>query len=97
MEPNNDMQKMMAVQVQQKSAGISFALTFFFGGLGLFYTSPVMAIVATLIDIVLWIVTVITLGLGMLLLIPAKILWIILGITKVTKYNKDLLSREWKK
>src|SRR5438477_9159606 len=54
-----------------KSVGVAFVLTFFFGPLGLFYVSAPLAIAALVVDFLL---LVFTLGLGLVLAWPTTII-----------------------
>lgn len=58
---------------QDKSVGVAFALTFFFGTLGLFYVIP--AGQAILVNIGAVILAVVTIGFGLFLIIPGAIVW----------------------
>lgn len=68
---------------KDKSVGVAFALTFFFGPLGLFYVSTLIAVVALVINFV---VLVMTLGLGVTLTWPATI---ILGCILADRRHRD--------
>ncbi|MGY5764092.1 hypothetical protein ACXET9_02680 [Brachybacterium sp. DNPG3] len=61
----------------EKSVATAFVLTFFFGPLGMLYSTVVGGLVMLGIDLVVsvvgWILTAISLGLGLFLLIPAYI------------------------
>lgn len=76
---------------KDKSVGIAFALTFFFGPLGLFYLSTSMAIAALVINIVVFVVT---LGLGVILTWPAIIiLGCMMADRRHREYQAWLLAR----
>jgi len=67
-----------------KSVLASILLTFFFGPLGMFYSTVVGAIIMLVLYIVIGIVT---LGLGLIILHPIAIIW---GAVAVSSYNKKL-------
>ena len=55
---------------RDKSVGVAFALTFFFGPLGLFYVSTSIALAALVVSVVVFVMT---LGLGVIVTWPATI------------------------
>ncbi|PFG17098.1 hypothetical protein ATK74_1659 [Propionicimonas paludicola] len=57
---------------RRKSVGVAFVLTFFFGPLGMFYSTVSGAIVMLLISLVMLPVTA---GVGSILVWPASIIW----------------------
>lgn len=76
---------------KDKSVGVAFALTFFFGPLGLFYVSTAMAIAALVINIVVFVVT---LGLGVILTWPAIIIvGCVMADRRHREYQAWLLAR----
>ena len=68
---------------RDKSVGVAFVLTFFFGAFGLFYVSAPIAIAALVINFV---VLVLTLGLGLIFTWPAII---ILGCIMAGRRHRD--------
>ena len=81
------------VQSQQKSVGIGMLLTLFFGGLGMFYVSIIMGILFTIIEIVLVVVAVFTMGIGLLFLLPYHIFTVLVTIFFIRSYNKKLFTK----
>ncbi|HEX8935401.1 MAG TPA: hypothetical protein VF788_14655 [Pseudonocardiaceae bacterium] len=71
-----------------KSVGAALALTFFFGPLGLFYINVRGAIIAIVVSIV---VTLLTLGFGLLFVWPVTMVW-----AAVTASKKHQEFEEWK-
>lgn len=67
-----------------KSVGASIALTFFFGPLGMFYSTVTGAIIMLVLYLVIGFFT---LGLGLIVLHPIAIIW---GAVEVSNYNKKL-------
>jgi len=84
--------KTAAILTQSKSTGIAALLTLLFGGWGLFYVSIVSGLIATLIEIILGIVTFITFGFGLVLLVPFHIICLIWAMSAVNKYNRNLVN-----
>jgi Protein of unknown function (DUF2510) len=75
---------------RDKSVGVTFVLTFFFGPLGLFYVSTSVAIAALIVNFV---VVVLTLGLGLSLTWPAIIvLGCIMADRRHRRYQAWLLG-----
>lgn len=69
-----------------KSQGISFILTFLFGPLGLFYSTVLGGIIMLILGII---ITVVTLGMGAILVWLVCIVW---GAIAVSSYNGKLLG-----
>jgi len=67
-----------------KSVGASIALTFFFGPIGMFYSTLTGAIIMLVLYLVIGLFT---LGLGLIVLHPIAIIW---GAVEVSNYNKKL-------
>lgn len=74
-----------AVPPQRKSAGLAFVLTFFFGPLGMFYSTVNGAVIMTVLTFVL---VPLTLGLAWLVLWPVSIIW---GIVACENHNRELV------
>jgi hypothetical protein len=70
-----------------KSVGISLLLTFFFGALGMLYSTIWGAIIMILVSII---VATVTLGMGLFLVWPICMIW---GAIAAASYNKKLLSQ----
>lgn len=75
------------IVVSTQSVGISILLTFFFGPLGMLYSTITGAIVMLLVSLV---VGLLTLGFGLLLTWPVCILW---GALAANSYNRKILAR----
>jgi len=67
-----------------KSVGVSLLLTFFFGPLGLLYSTVIGAIVMLFLYLIIGIIT---LGFGIIILHPIAMIW---GAVSVSNYNKKL-------
>ena len=77
---------------QSKSMATGMIITWFFGGLGVFYVSLLGGLVLGSLEFIGWIVTFATLGFGVILLIPihiAALVWTYLG---VKKHNNKLIA-----
>lgn len=80
------------ILTQSKSMAVGLLITWFFGGLGVFYVSMMGGLVLGGLEVVAWIITFMTLGIGTILLIPlhfAALIWTYLG---VKKHNARLIS-----
>lgn len=74
-----------AMVVGQKSTGVAFVLTFFFGPFGLFYSSVTGGLIMTLIGIPF---SVLTLGVGYFFVWVGSIIW---GCVAADSHNKKML------
>ena len=74
------------VVMPTKSVGISILLTFFFGPLGIFYSSIVGGAVMLVLSII---VAIFTFGFGLFITWPICILW---GALAAKNYNERLLA-----
>lgn len=72
----------------RKSQGVSFLLTFFFGPLGLLYSSVVGGVILT---ISAFVVGMFTFGVGALLLWPVAIVW---GAAATSSFNSNQAHAE---
>ncbi|HOW55687.1 MAG TPA: hypothetical protein PLR60_13680 [Syntrophorhabdaceae bacterium] len=81
-----------AIMIQAKSLGVAIALTIFFGGLGLLYSTIPGGIVMSIVQIIVIIIAVFTLGLGLILFIPVHIISVIWAIIAIKKYNEKLIA-----
>ena len=70
-----------------KSVAISLILTFFFGALGMLYSTIWGAIIMIIVSIL---VATITLGMGLFLVWPICMIW---GALAAASYNKKLLAQ----
>lgn len=82
--------KLMMAQMNQKNVSIGVLLTFFFGGLGLFYASIAGGIIMTILELIAWATTLI--GIGFLLLPIIHIGCIIWAVVAINNHNKKLLQ-----
>uniref|UniRef100_UPI0039A714E5 hypothetical protein n=1 Tax=Ornithobacterium rhinotracheale TaxID=28251 RepID=UPI0039A714E5 len=85
---NTKTEKKIIIIKERKSVGISLLLTFFFGPLGMLYSTISGAIIMLIISIVL---SVITLGISLFFTWPICMIW---GAMAVNSYNKDLLIED---
>lgn len=76
----------VVVTKSTKSVGIAVALSFFFGPLGMLYSTILGAIIMFIISLV---VGIITLGIGLIVTIPICAIW---GGVAAHLHNKKLLS-----
>ncbi len=81
---NNQQQKI--VVLNQKSMGVSFLLTFFFGPLGMFYSTVLGGVVMLVVSVFVFIVTI---GLGTLLTWPICIIWAAIA---TSSHNKRAIN-----
>ena len=70
-----------------KSVAISLLLTFFFGPLGMLYSTIWGAVIMIIMSII---VTPLTLGMGLYLVWPICMIW---GALAAASYNKKLLAK----
>ncbi len=80
------------ILTQTKSTAVAVLLTIFFGGIGLFYVGAKSAIWMTIIESILFVITLITLGFGGILLVPFHIVALIMAINGVNKHNAQLIA-----
>lgn len=71
---------------QPKSVGLAFALTFFLGPLGLFYSSVIGGVVMLVLSVIL---AATSAGISLILTWPACIIW---GVIAANNYNSALAS-----
>lgn len=72
---------------QGKSVGVAFLLTFFFGPIGMFYSTILGAIIMLILYLVIGIIT---LGFGLIILHPIAIIWACIA---VSNHNGNLAKR----
>jgi len=70
-----------------KSVAISLVLTFFFGALGMLYSTIWGAVIMIIVSIF---IGMITLGMGLFLVWPVCMIW---GALAAASYNKKLLAK----
>lgn len=78
----------VVVNTQQKSVGVAFLLTFFFGALGLFYSTVVGGLIMTFLMALFLVLGFVTLGVGWVLFSLAWIVCIIWGCIAVSSGGK---------
>jgi TM2 domain-containing membrane protein YozV len=71
--------------MNQKSTGVALLLTFFFGPLGLFYSSVMGGVIMLLVG---GIIIVFTVGIGSILVWPICMIWAVMA---TSSHNKRLL------
>ena len=76
----------VVVVVSPKSVGISILLTFFFGPLGMLYSTVAGGLIMLLVSVVL---AAITAGISLLLTHPICIIW---GAVAASSHNKKMLA-----
>jgi hypothetical protein len=84
--------KTIAALIQAKSTGLAVVLSLFFGGLGLLYATIPGGIIMSIITVLVWILGIITLGIGLVLVPFVHFVCIIWAVIAVKKYNTKLLS-----
>lgn len=80
------------ILTQSKSMAVGLVVTWFMGGLGVFYVSLLGGLLLGSLELLFWIVTFFTLGIGVVLLVPvhiASLVWVYLGIKK---HNNRLIT-----
>ena len=86
-----DSWKVAAAMSQQKSPVLAVVLVFFFGGFGMFYVSIKAGIICSIIEIILWFLCFVIIG---LVLVPIfHISLIIYVIITISKYNQDVIAK----
>ena len=88
----SDAKVLATANLMSKNVGLGVFLTLFFGGLGLLYANVLWGVIGVIVEIVLIIVAVFTLGLGLLLLIPWHIITVIVAMNSIKNHNKRLLA-----
>lgn len=81
------------LQMQSKSMLIGLLLTLFFGGFGVFYFSTLGGIICAIIEIILWVVSFFTFGLGVLIVVPFHLICVIYTAIAINGHNKKLLQQ----
>jgi len=80
------------ILTQSKSMAAGMIITWFFGGLGVFYVSILGGLLLGGLELVAWIITFATFGIGVFLLIPVHIVALIWTYLGVKKHNNNLLA-----
>ena len=85
-------QPQRVVVTSTKSMGLAILLTVLFGPVGMFYSTIPGALVMMGVSLVIGLIGLLTLGLGLLLLIPMWPISIIWTAVATNNYNKKLLA-----
>lgn len=85
--PNPPQQRQTIIVKSTKSEAVAVLLALFFGPLGMLYASVKAAVIMFIISCV---VAFFSLGLGLLLTIPAGAIW---AYMEVKNYNEDILRQ----
>ncbi|MRJ09216.1 hypothetical protein EDL99_10140 [Ornithobacterium rhinotracheale] len=85
---NTKSEKRVIIIKQRKSVGLSLLLTFFFGPLGMLYSTIWGAIIMLIIS---GIVGIITLGMGLPFIWPICMIW---GALAARSYNNNIIIEE---
>ncbi len=85
-------EQVAAVAMRSKNMMLGLILAFFFGSIGLFYTSILLGLIGLAVEVVIWVIAVATLGLGSVLIIPWHIFSMILVAVLINSHNKRLLA-----
>lgn len=80
------------ILTQSKSMAVGLIITWFFGGLGVFYVSMIGGLVLGGLELIAWIIAFMTLGFGTILLIPLHLVALIWTYMGVKKHNAKLIS-----
>ena len=88
----SDAKILATANLMSKNVGLGVFLTLFFGGFGLLYANILWGVIGVVVEIVLVIVAIFTLGIGLLLLIPWHIFTVIVAMTCIKNHNKRLLA-----
>ena len=88
----NDNLAAAKLQIQAKSMGLGIVLTLLFGGFGIFYVSLFGGIICSLIEVTLLLLSILTFGLGIFIVIPFHILLLIYTVVAINNHNKNLLK-----
>lgn len=86
---NTSEPKKIVVVTSQKSLVASILLTLFFGPLGLFYSSVTGGVVMLILSII---VSIFTLGFGLLITFPICIIW---GVIATNQYNSKINNSKY--
>jgi len=89
----SDLKKLAIVQTQSKSLAAGLFLALFFGGFGMLYAGIIWGIIGIVIELMLWAVTTLTGGLGMVLIVPWHIFAALVTMICVNSHNKRLIAR----
>jgi hypothetical protein len=77
---------------QRKSVGVGVLLTLLFGGFGVFYASVVGGAILSALQVLFFVIALLTLGLGGILFIPLWIVALIVTCVAIEGHNKRLAA-----
>ncbi len=80
------------LMLRAKNMLLGFLLTFFFGSLGLFYASILGGIIMSIIEVIVIVIAVVTLGIGAILFPVTHIMCIIWALVAITRHNNRLIA-----
>ncbi|MCC8167067.1 MAG: hypothetical protein LIQ31_13190 [Planctomycetes bacterium] len=86
-----DSRDILRTQMRAKNGWLAALFTILFGGFGVFYVSFLGGIVASVIELVLLLISFSTGGIGSFLLVPWHIFCIIVALVMVSSHNNRLL------
>jgi len=81
------------ILTQTKNTAIGVILTLAFGGLGVFYGSIIGGVVMSIIEVICVVITALTLGFGIILLIPAHIISLVWVVVSINRHNQQLINK----
>ena len=84
---SQNQQTTIHVNVPTKSVGIALVLSFFFGPLGMLYSTVLGGVIMIIISTI---VAIFTLGLGLIITHPICVIW---AIVAANSHNKQVLER----
>ena len=87
-----ELSKQLLFLAQKKSIGIAFVLTFFFGPLGMFYSTVEGGIIMLIITTITVMITFFTFGFGLFLMFIVGLVCIIWGMIAASEHNEKLLA-----
>lgn len=82
--------RLMIAQMNQKNLGLGVLLTFFFGGLGLLYSTIPGGITMAILEVIAWLLMFV--GIGFVLVPLIHISSIIWSIVAINAHNRKLLE-----
>lgn len=86
MSTTNDAPVQKVITISTKSVGLSLMLTFFFGSVGMLYSTVLGAAIMFVVEVIVGFAT---MGFGLLITHPICMIW---GAIAVKKYNNRLLE-----
>ena len=89
----SDLKQLAMVQTQSKSLAAGLFLALFFGGFGMLYAGLIWGLIGICVELILWLIFVLTAGLGFFLIVPWHILAALITMASVNMHNKRLLAR----